>query len=137
MSQKNLETKLEASNVKPTAMRLLVLQYLTEKGRAVSLKKIEAEFDRADKSTLFRTLKTFEANKLVHCIDDGTGMVKYALCLESCNCAPEDQHFHFFCFKCEETFCLTELNIPTINLPHNFTLKEANMVIKGTCANCQ
>jgi Fur family ferric uptake transcriptional regulator len=137
MIHKKLEDKLEKKLIKPTAMRLLVLQYLTEQTKAVSLSDIETAFERADKSTLFRTLKTFEKSKLIHSIEDGTGHLKYALCLEGCSCSPIDLHYHFHCNKCKETFCLTTLNIPSIELPKNFEMQQANMVIKGICANCK
>jgi len=133
---KKIEEKLKSNAIKPTAMRLLVLQYFTEKTKAVSLKDLENELDYADKSTLFRTLKTFEENKIVHSIEDGSGLTKYALCLEACNCEIQDLHYHFHCTHCESTFCLTTLNIPKIELPTNFKMNQANMVIKGLCANC-
>lgn len=137
MMNEKLENRLNKSDIKPTAMRILVLQYLTEQTKAVSLSDIETAFERADKSTLFRTLKTFEKSKLIHSIEDGTGHLKYALCLEGCSCSPIDLHYHFHCNKCKETFCLTTLNIPNIELPKNFEMQQANMVIKGICANCK
>lgn len=131
-----IEARLHKRNVKPTAMRVLVLQYLMKQGKAVSLKNIENAFNIADKSTLFRTLKTFEKNKLVHTIDDGTKQLKYALCSESCACESIDQHYHFHCVTCLNTYCLSNQNIPKIELPRNFKMKQANMVIKGFCENC-
>ena len=133
---KKLEQKLLERAIRPTAMRLLVLQYLMEHSKAVSLKTLEEHFVIADKSTLYRTLVTFEKNKLLHKIDDGTSTLKYALCLAGCNCEPEDQHFHFHCNECKSTFCLTAHNIPTIALPPKFKMQQANMVIKGICDNC-
>ncbi len=91
-----LEDKLDNRNIKPTSMRLLVLKELVERNTAISLKGLEAKFDRADKATLFRTLKTFEEKKLIHGIDDGTGSVKYSLCEDSCECMPDEQHIHFY-----------------------------------------
>ncbi len=117
-------------------MRVLVLRYLMELKTATSLNDLEAHFDYSDRSTLFRTLKTFESKGVIHKIDDGTGITKYALCLESCNCEPNDQHFHFHCEVCNETYCLTDLNVPTIELPANFSMRQANLVIKGACPNC-
>ncbi len=136
MTNNNIEGKLKDRSIQPTAMRILVLQYLMEQSSATSLKAIEAAFEKADKSTLFRTLKTFEKNKLVHSIEDGSGHLKYALCLDHCACAPQDLHYHFHCTSCKETFCLTTHNIPNIELPKNFKMQQANMVIKGICANC-
>lgn len=131
-----IEKKLETRLIKPTAMRMLILQFFTKQLNAVSLPYIEQHFDHADKSTIFRTLKTFEKNKLIHSIDDGSGQLKYAMCLEGCDCTPEDIHYHFHCADCQETFCLTELNVPKIDLPKNFKMNQANLVIKGTCSEC-
>jgi Fur family ferric uptake transcriptional regulator len=133
---KETDKKLKIRNIKPTAMRELVLKVLTEQDRAISLADLEQKFDNADKTTLYRTLKTFEENKLIHSINDGTGSVKYALCKETCQCHPEDLHVHFLCTKCQQTYCLNDISIPSIDLPTNFKLETINMVVKGICSNC-
>lgn len=130
------EEKLKCRDIKPTTMRLLVLRRLVQSDAALSLKDLEVSFDKADKATLFRTLKTFEEKKLVHSIDDGTGSIKYALCQEGCECKPKDQHVHFHCIKCGETYCLTNSKIPQINIPSGFRASGASMIYKGVCANC-
>lgn len=130
------EDILKNRKIKPTAVRLLVLRQLMEEEKAVSLKDLEQILIHSDKSTIFRTLKTFEQQKLIHSIADGSGVTKYALCLESCECAPQDQHFHFHCVNCEATFCLPKQSIPIVQLPPKFTLQQANLVLKGVCANC-
>nr|NQU90278.1 transcriptional repressor [Bacteroidota bacterium] len=135
--KKDIDNKLQSKNIKPTAMRQLVLQVLTEQNTAINLHDLELKFDRADKVTLYRTLRTFEENQLIHRIDDGTGAVKYALCQEKCNCHPEDLHVHFLCTKCNQTYCLNDIPVPTINLPNSFSLESVNMVVKGVCSNCK
>jgi Fur family ferric uptake transcriptional regulator len=134
--RKGLENKLEDRNIKPTAMRLLVLKKLVESDVAISLNDLESTFDKADKTTLYRTLKTFEEKKLIHSIDDGTGSVKYALCEEGCECQPQDQHIHFHCVKCGETYCFVHSLIPHTTIPSGFKVSSASMVYKGFCANC-
>jgi len=131
-----VEHRLNHRQIKPTAMRILVLQYLLNQDKAVSLQNIEDEFELADKSTLYRTLRTFEKNKLVHTIDDGTKKLKYALCMENCECDAQDLHYHFHCSHCKNTYCLTNQIIPQLALPKNFTMSQANMVIKGVCGSC-
>ncbi len=131
-----LEERLENRDIKPTAMRLLVLRQLVEVGAAISLKDLESKFERADKATLYRTLKTFEDKKLIHSIEDGTGSMKYALCEEGCECEPQDQHIHFHCIKCDETYCLTQSKIPQTQIPAGFRVSSASMVYQGLCANC-
>ena len=92
---KELEQKLSINNIKPTSMRVLVLKELLESNRAISIKELEERFDKVDKVTLYRTLKTFEDKKIIHSIQDGTNVLKYAACEEGCECAPQDQHVHF------------------------------------------
>lgn len=136
MNDTRLTAILQARSVKPTAMRLLVLDLLAQQEVALSLADLEERFDKVDKVTLYRTLKTFEQHKIIHSIDDGTGSAKYALCSEGCECNPGDLHVHFHCQTCKQTFCLTDYTIPAVNLPHKFVLKEMNMVMKGLCEDC-
>jgi Fur family ferric uptake transcriptional regulator len=131
------ESILENNNVKPTAMRLLVLQFLISKKNALSLTDIENYFDNSDRTTIYRTLKTFDENGIVHKIDDGTSVTKYALCEDNCNCEIEtDLHLHFHCTKCKETSCLTDYKIPQIKVPDGFVAENVNLVVKGICDKC-
>jgi Fur family transcriptional regulator, ferric uptake regulator len=116
----DLDNTLQQKGIRPTAMRLLVLDFLLKQSNAISLSDVEASFLRADRITLYRTLKTFEDKGLVHSIDDGSGSVKYALCPDSCAAqAHNDLHVHFYCYRCRETFCLPNSQIPEIALPGN------------------
>ncbi|MBF9252224.1 transcriptional repressor [Pontibacter sp. 172403-2] len=131
-----LEEVLKQRHIRPTAMRLLVLETLTRQLTAISLKDIEATFEQADRITLYRTLKTFEEKGLVHRVIDGTGLTKYALCEEGCVCAPQDLHVHFYCNACKETYCLPKLKVPDVQLPSRFQLEEVSLVVKGICDRC-
>lgn len=134
---KEIQKKLNDKSIRPTAVRMLVYNYLASKTIASSLTDIERFMDQVDRTTLYRTLKTFEEKGVVHQIDDGTGVQKYALCEEDCNCEPQDVHLHFHCIKCNETQCLTNRKIPHINLPKGFVVKDANLVVKGICDQCE
>jgi len=132
-----VEKILKKRNLKPTAMRMLVLQFLLKNKVAVSLTDVENHFDKSDRTTLFRTLKTFAKKEIVHKIDDGTGVTKYALCEDNCHCEIEtDLHVHFHCNNCNETICLTDRKIPHINLPIGFLAEDANLIVKGICNKC-
>lgn len=132
-----LEKILQNNKVKPTAMRLLVLQYLLKKNVAASLTNIEDHFENSERTTLYRTLKTFVESGIAHQIDDGTGVTKYALCEENCNCEIDtDLHLHFHCNNCDETICLTQHKIPHINLPQGYLAEDVNLVAKGICKKC-
>src|SRR5438045_2573080 len=97
----NTEQHLKKRKIAPTAMRIVVLDFLLKNKRTFSLKDLESALESTDRVTLFRTLKTFEDHKIVHSIDDGTGSIKYALCEDSCDCDyPQDIHVHFHCKVC-------------------------------------
>ena len=133
----DIENKLKVKDVNPTAMRLLVLDFLTKQNAAISLNDLERGMAPSDRITLYRTLKTFEEKGLVHSIEDGTGATKYALCEEDCDGHNHhDLHVHFYCNTCKETFCLPNTQIPDISLPINFFRQEMNLIIKGICDQC-
>ena len=133
-----VEQKLIEKKINPTAMRLLVLDLLQQQNSAISLSDIEKNLEPADRTTIYRTLKTFEEKGLTHTIDDGTGTPKYALCVEECDDHEHhDLHVHFYCNTCKETFCLPDSKIPDIELPGGFSPSEMNLIVKGICNKCK
>jgi len=132
-----IEHVLGIKDIRVTAMRLLIYKFLAQKQVAVTLSDIEQAFEKADRTTLYRTIKTFEEKGVVHQIDDGTGITKYALCEHGCNCDIEtDLHLHFHCNDCNETICLTDHKIPQIKVPKGFVSEDVNLVVKGICDKC-
>ena len=131
------EIQLKKFGVRPTAMRILVHQFMATQNSAVSLSSVEGNFEKSDRTTLYRTIKTFEDKCIVHQIDDGTGIPKYALCDHNDDLKKHsDLHLHFHCTKCNRTTCLTEHRIPQINLPDKFIPEDVNMLVKGICEHC-
>lgn len=137
MTNDEIYKKLESKNVKPTAMRTLVYKTLVDSSKALSLSDLEQRFDRVERSTIYRSLKTFEENFIVHPVDDGTGSVKYAVCDDNCTCSVHDLHVHFYCTSCGKTYCLKELSIPNIKLPEGYTFNKAQFIITGVCPHCK
>jgi Fur family ferric uptake transcriptional regulator len=133
----NYEKRLEERNIKPTAMRILILKVMLNCRQAFSMTDLETELDTVDKSTISRTIKLFHDNRLIHSIDDGSGSVKYSVCHSHCNCDIADQHVHFCCLHCHKTFCLEHTAIPTIQIDQSLLPVAVNMVVKGYCADCR
>ncbi len=128
--------KLGEREIKPTAMRLLILRTMSRFERAFSLLDLEIALDTVDKSTLSRTITLFLKHHLIHCIDDGSGSLKYSVCSIECNCDINDLHVHFYCTNCHKTYCLRNIHIPPVSLPQYFTLESINYVLKGLCDHC-
>ncbi len=133
----DIERFLTIRKVRPTAMRILAFRFLAQKKVAVSLTEMETFFEKSDRTTLYRTLKTFEENGIVHQINDGKGSTKYALCQDGCDYeVHNDLHLHFHCTRCEETHCLTEHKIPQITLPEGYSVQDMDLVVNGLCDKC-
>ncbi len=136
MEQNEYIETLTRRNIRPTALRVLILRTMMQAGRALSMTDLETELETVDKSTVFRTLTLFLSHRLIHSIDDGGGSVKYAVCSNTCSCAVEDLHMHFSCVRCQKTYCLEHAEIPAVALPEGFTLQGVNCVLKGLCPAC-
>ena len=131
------EKILQQKALRITPMRQLVLEYFIAKNKILGLIDLENVFPRADRITIYRTLKIFEEKGIVHRIEDGQSEVKYALCKVDCS---EDRHIddhpHFHCLNCGDISCLEEVFIPSLDLPEGYQLEEVNMMVKGVCVNC-
>lgn len=137
MNTTEQEQKLQYRNIQPTAVRLRVLDVLEQQNKAVSLADMEEFLGKSDRTTLYRTLKTFRDHGLVHEIHDNSGNTKFALCRDDCTCSyPDDMHVHFYCSKCEKTYCFDKISIPAVDLPEAFAPDTANFVINGRCPEC-
>lgn len=135
-SKLQIETELLSKKINPTAMRILVLEYLKAQSEAVTLSDIEGSFGQSDRVTLYRTLKTFEKKGVIHKISTGSG-AKYALCDSLCSeDSHRDTHVHFICNQCKKTSCLTQVHIPKIVIPSGFQLDEYEVLARGICGIC-
>ena len=126
MNEANCTQLLEEHGIKPTANRIVVVKELAKSLRPVTLAELESRILTIDKSNIFRALTLFREHCLVHVIEGGSEGVRYELC-----------HPHFFCEKCQQTYCLDYTEIPEVSLPKGFEKKSANLMIKGICGNCK
>lgn len=130
--------RMEASGVRPTAVRMLVYNYIKNSDHPVSLIDIETGLDTVDRSTVSRSLAIFLKHDLIHSIDDGSGVGKYEVCrAEDNHHSIHDMHVHFRCRKCEQTICLKTTSIPEVELPSGFKAENINYVITGLCDRCR
>lgn len=132
-----LEHLLLSKEISPTPMRLLVLEYILKQTTAISLQDLEKVFDHSDRTTLYRTLKTFEEKGMIHNIKDGNEATKYAVCEAECRPGEHyDMHIHFYCTNCKELLCLSKEQMPFINLPEKYLMQEVSLFVRGLCAKC-
>ncbi len=133
--KRNIEQKLLKKNTNPTSMRILVYDFLEQQQVAMSLSEIESHFYKADRVTIYRTLKTFEDKGIVHSIQENT-TTKYILCDDGCNEKKhKDWHLHFYCKICKHTTCKEDFVIPQTGR-HNYKIEEIKLFGKGICESC-
>lgn len=137
MDNKYYEEKLQNVGIRVTSVRLLVLKTIhTKMHGAFSLQDVMSVLYQADNSSVFRALSLFAEKRLLHLIDDGSGVQKYCVCHcddHSHSC----RHVHFTCVECHDTVCLNDIPIPMVSVPEEYHVIEAEYVIKGICPKCQ
>ncbi|MDD3079067.1 MAG: transcriptional repressor [Paludibacter sp.] len=139
MNAKIIET-LEKNAVKPTPVRMLVLEQMIVQQRSLSLSDLENLLYPADRITIYRTLQTFVKNGIAHIIEhQHTGSV-YALCPEGCTHGTHiDDHPHFFCEKCGKIICTNDFSYKLFqhNAASKYEVHKTEMTISGLCPECK
>ena len=136
-NSKKIITILSDHRLRNTKVRRDVLSLFVEKQEALSHQFIEQEIHELDRITLYRTLRTFEKNGIIHKAIDGSEKAKYALCIDGCtDHHHEDEHAHFHCDRCNRTFCLEEVIIPPIQVPQGYHINSTYLVLNGLCKQC-
>ena len=135
---KSIEEKiLNQKGVRPTTNRILIVRELLKADHPISIADFESLMDYSmDKASIFRVLELFTEKDVVHVIEDGSRSLKYELCHCHDHHSITDQHVHFHCEKCNETFCFESVKIPQIKVPDGFFPHAVNFMIKGICPKC-
>ena len=127
---------LKENQLRVTSCRRDVLRTFLQRKIALSHADLEDALKESfDRVTIYRTLKTFLANDLIHKVLDDSGVTKYALCLHEVQ-SHDHEHVHFKCEKCGQTNCIEEVSLPQISLPKGYIGKEQNLLVHGICKNC-
>ncbi len=142
LKQKNMEKRsvalLKKHGLRVTSVRDKVLELLLASGQtALSSADIEQHFERLDRITLYRTLRTFEEKGIIHQVFDNSGVSKYAA--GSAEYQEQENpyaHVHFRCVRCEKTVCLENTSLPEVDTPEGFRIEEKHLVLSGTCKTC-
>ncbi len=127
---------LEEHNIKPTANRIVVVEALASSMLPQSLAELERRIQTIDKSNIFRALTLFREQHLTHAIEGGNDGTRYELCHSHSQDHDDDQHPHFYCEVCQQTYCLDGVEVPQVAVPQGFEIRSVNFMIKGICPHC-
>lgn len=128
---------LKQHKLRKTPARVEILELYSDTPHAMSHGDVERELSEMDRVTIYRTLATFEEKGIIHRAYDGGGVVKYALCSAGCSTHNHnDEHLHFSCVQCGNTYCIEGYSVPEVKTPEGYTMNEVFLFAKGTCKAC-
>lgn len=131
------EEFLKNNGVKPSPVRLLVINTIADSDSPLSALDIEIRLATVDHSSISRSLNTLLDADLIHAIHDGSGAVKYECCPEPEHHGASHTHVHFRCRKCGRTECLPKIPVPRVTLPSGYEPEDANYILTGLCPRCR
>lgn len=129
---------LKEKNIRVTPIRLSVLDVFNRHNNAISLQTIEQEIGEHDRITLYRTLKTFTDQGIIHEIAMPGGEKHMALCANDCNQeghVHHHEHIHVKCKSCNEIFCVDVDSFPRVQLK-DFVIDSIEITAQGLCKSC-
>ncbi len=128
---------LKSKGLKKTAQRIMLINILQKAPIALMESDIKTEMgDLYDRITFYRTVQTLLDADIIHRITVDNTIVKYAMNTLHTS-RQESDHAHFFCKNCHSVICIGGIPFVEYKLPDGFTSDECEILIKGTCANCQ
>jgi len=130
---------LKRSQLSVTASREKILHLFLEQTGALAHGDIEKRAgEKFDRVTVYRTLQTFVEKGIIHTIPTADNSIRYALCKDDCaEGHHHDQHIHFVCSNCKNTYCLDDIVTPDIKLPKGYSSSHIEVVVEGICKNCK
>jgi Fur family ferric uptake transcriptional regulator len=138
MAKENSQGLLKRHKLRQTAIRIQVLEIFLGRADAVGQADLEQLLGPVDRITLYRTLRAFEEQGIIHRALDATGKLKFALCAGDCSTGGHfDAHAHLYCERCERTLCLDDIAPPAIPAHANFQVNAAFLALHGICTACK
>jgi Fur family ferric uptake transcriptional regulator len=130
---------LKRSQLSVTASREKILHLFLEQTGALAHGDIEKRAgEKFDRVTVYRTLQTFVEKGIIHTIPTADNSIRYALCKDDCaEGHHHDQHIHFVCTNCRNTYCLDDIVTPDIKLPKGYSSSHIEVVVEGICKDCK
>jgi Fur family ferric uptake transcriptional regulator len=128
---------LKEKGLRVTPARVGVLSLFLNSTKAYSLTDVEGFLKKDfDRSTLFRTLQSLNQEHLLEKFINSSGTAVFMMhsVLENYN---ENSHLHFKCGDCESVSTLPDLPDNYLAALGNKTVKSLNLLLEGTCEECQ
>ena len=125
--------KLESQGIKPTIVRLKVLDYLQKLKNHPTADTIHQalvkEIPTLSKTSVYNTTRLLLCKNLIRPVTIEENEVRYD--------ADTSDHGHFKCTQCGEVYDFqADFSEWTFGLSKNFLIQEKQILFKGICKNC-
>ena len=136
MLTKRPEDVLAGVKLRRTPGRILLLSVLLRAKTPLTHEDLLERVSRRniDRVTVYRTLRAFMNAGVVHRIDPGDRLWRFAVCgtVHRGHCHP-----HFTCRVCDTVECLNDVALPRLKGSHRaYSIEEQEMYMRGVCARC-
>jgi len=136
MLTKRPEDILAGLKLRRTPARILLLSMLLRAKSPLTHDDLFARVRRGniDRVTVYRMLQTFINAGIVHRIDPGDRLWRFAVCgtVHQGHCHP-----HFTCRVCGTVECLNDVALPRLEeLRPAYSVEEQEVYMRGLCARC-
>ena len=128
--------RLRAAGLRRTQARQAVLAALTSAGRPMTHQQLASArgLKVIDKVTIYRTLTTLRAARLLHVVRGADGTARF--CANGTGSGCPGGHPHFQCLRCKEMRCMHEQCLPRVALDKECVVRAKQLVVFGMCAAC-
>ena len=131
-----MDSILRRKKMSETPFRLSVLNIINTSDSAVSVADIEADLEKFNRVTLYRTIKTFLEQGLIHAISISGDEMRYAMCEDNCGKDSHvHNHLHLQCTQCDSVYCV-DLPAASFVNKSNHQIDSFEVHAKGTCSTC-
>ncbi|MDR1472406.1 MAG: transcriptional repressor [Synergistaceae bacterium] len=131
----DLRHMLRSARLKVTPLRLDILSHLVEARRPLSHADIQSAMSDLDRVTLYRTLESFVGADIAHQVQGLDGVWRFCAHSKGDGGCPGN-HPHFLCVSCGSMICLTDQNMPRVDVPEGHEVEGKQLVVYGKCPKC-
>lgn len=109
----------------------LMVVFREHEGRGFTQAEVTGALDcRADRTSIYRALKSLEKMRFLHRVVNMDGETRYAY-LQTCGA-----HAHFQCSRCGKVLCLPQVPCIFPAILEGFQPQQMHWLLKGRCPAC-
>ncbi|MGB9638055.1 MAG: Fur family transcriptional regulator [bacterium] len=129
----NLKETLLSKGIKPSYIRLKILEYLISNENHPTVDDIYQElkkiFPTLSKTTIYLNLNLFVKNNLVKALNVDNNEQRFDFI--------KQEHINFFCEKCKKIYDIPIKEIKIEYENSNYEIKDIILYLKGICKECK